>query len=111
SDILHVRAGLGEDMVQVVAEANESEPLVEKLADSRSAKKEEAEDDVVLAGFGDQFVSGGAKFGRSKHVREFVFFVEAHGHAEIVLAEEKNVDAGNSGDFCHVLDAVGSFDL
>src|SRR6266446_2429759 len=34
-----------------------------------------------------------------------------YGHAKIVLAEKKNVHAGNRGDFRHVLDAVRGFDL
>ena len=59
----------------------------------------------------DQFLGGGIEFGRGVHVRELVFVVEAHGHAEIVLTEEENVDAGNGGDFGDVLDAGGGFDL
>ena len=42
---------------------------------------------------------------------ELVFVVEAHRHAEIVLAEEENVDAGDGGDLGDVLDAGGGFDL
>ena len=42
---------------------------------------------------------------------KFVLVVEAHRHAEIVLAEEENVDAGNGGDLGDVLDAGGGFDL
>ena len=42
---------------------------------------------------------------------EFVFFVETHGHAEIVLAEEEDVHAGDRGNFVDILDAIGGFDL
>ncbi len=75
------------------------------------AEQEQAEDDVVLAGVLDQLFGGGVEFGRSVHVGEFVFVVEAHRHAEIVLAEEENVDAGDGGDLGDVLDAGGGFDL
>src|SRR5215813_8086610 len=107
----HVRTGLREHVMQIVADADESETLVQEFADSRGAKEEQTENYVVLARVFDQALGGGVQFGRSVHVREFVFFIEAHGHAEIVLAEEENVDARDRGDFRDVLDAVGGFDL
>ncbi len=42
---------------------------------------------------------------------KFVLFVETHRHAQVVLAEKQDVDAGDGGDFCNVLDARGSFNL
>ena len=62
-DVLHVGAGLSQDVVQVVAEADEGEAFVEEFADARGAEQEQAQDDVVLAGFGDQLVGGGASSG------------------------------------------------
>jgi hypothetical protein len=106
-----VRAGLREYVVQVVADADEGETFVEEFTDAAGAEKKKAEDDVIFAGVFDQALRGGVKFGGCVHVREFVFFVETHGHTEIVLAEEENVHAGHSGDFGDVLDAVGGFDL
>src|SRR6516165_11804194 len=80
----HVRAGLREYVMQIVADADESETLVQEFADSRGAKEEKTENDVVLARVFDQALGGGVQFGRRVHVGEFVFFIEAHGHAEIV---------------------------
>jgi hypothetical protein len=59
-DIVDVRTGLREDVVQVVANADEREAFVEKLSDTRGAEEKEAEDDVVLASFGAEFIRGGA---------------------------------------------------
>ena len=42
---------------------------------------------------------------------ELIFVIEAHRHAEIVLAEEENVNAGDGGDLGDVLDAGSGFDL
>jgi hypothetical protein len=109
--VVDVGSDLGEKVVQVVAEAEEGESFVEKFADARSAEQEQAEDDVVLAGVFDQFLGGSVEFGRGVHVGELVLIVEAHGHAEIVLAEEENVDAGNGGDLGDVFDAGSGFDL
>src|SRR5262249_17611765 len=103
--------GLCEHVVQVVADTDESEALVEELANARSAEEEKAEYDVVLARVFDQALRGGVQLGRSVHVGEFVFFIEAHGHAKVVLAEEENVHTGHSGDLGYVLDAVGGFNL
>src|SRR3984957_17577332 len=59
----------------------------------------------------DQLLGGGVEVGRGIHVRELVFVVESHRHAEIVLAEEENVHAGAGGNFGDVLDAGGGFAL
>ncbi len=109
--VVDVGSDLGDQVMQVVAEAEEGESFVEKFADARSTEQEQAEDYVVLAGVFDQFLGGGIEFGRSIHVGELVLIVEAHGHAEIVLTEEENVNAGNGGDLGDVLDAGGGFDL
>ena len=69
------------------------------------AEQEEPEDHVVAFGGGAQLVGGRLQFRRSVHVRELVLFVESHRHAQIVLAEEENVDARNGGDLVDVLDA------
>ena len=106
-----VGSGLGQDVVQVVADADEGESFFEEFADACGAEQEQAEDDVVLAGVLDQFLGGGVEFGRGVHVGELVFVVEAHRHAEIVLAEEENVDAGDGGDLGDVLDAGSGLDL
>ena len=39
------------------------------------------------------------------------FLEEAHRHAQIIIAEEKDVDAVNGRYFLHVLDARGGLDL
>ena len=97
--------------MQVVAKAEESETFFQEFADARSAEQKDAEDYFVLVGVFDQFLCGGIELGRCVHEREFVLVVEAHGHAEIVLAEEENVDAGNSGNLGDVFDAGSGLDL
>jgi len=110
-DVFYVRSSLREDVVKIVADADEGEAFVEKFADAGGSEEEEAEDDTVFARSGNELFGGGAELGRGVHVRELVLFIQAHGHAEIVLAEEEDIDAGNSGDFVDVLDAVRGFDL
>ena len=58
-----------------------------------------------------RLLGGGVEFRRGVHVRELVFVVEAHRHAEIVLAEEEDVNAGNGGDLGDVLDAGSGLNL
>ena len=60
-DIINVGACLRKDVVQVVADADEGEAFIEKLSDARGAEEKEAEDDVVLSSFGDEFIRGGAE--------------------------------------------------
>src|ERR1035438_8760615 len=98
-------------MVQVVADADESETLFEELADARGAEEEDTENDVVLARMLDQLLRGRSQFRRGVHVRELVLVVEAHRHAEVVLSEEKNVNAGNGRDLLHILDTRSRLDL
>src|SRR5581483_9009480 len=97
--------------MQVVAYADEGEPLFEELAYTGGAEEKESEDDFVFARVINQLLRGCSKFGRGIHVRELIFFVKAHRHAEVVLAEEENVDTGDSGDLGDVLDARGGLDL
>ena len=40
--VFHVSAGLGQDVVEVVAQADESEAFVEEFADAGGAEQEEA---------------------------------------------------------------------
>ena len=49
-----VGSGLGQDVVQVVADADKGESVVQEFADTRGAEQEQAEDDVVLAGVLDR---------------------------------------------------------
>ncbi len=51
------------------------------------------------------------EFRRSVHERKLVFFIQTHGHAEIILPEEENIDSGNRSNFRYVLDAVCGFYL
>ena len=95
-DVIDVGAGLSQDVVQVVADADEGETLFEELADARCPEQEDAENGVVLPGVLHQLLRGRSEFGRGVHVRELVLVVEAHRHAEIVLSEEKDVDAGTA---------------
>src|ERR1700676_1202541 len=48
-DVVDVSAGLGQDVMQVVADADEGKTLLEELADARCPEQEDAEDGVVLA--------------------------------------------------------------
>src|ERR1700676_4313689 len=69
-DVVYVGAGLGQNVVQVVANADEGETLFEKLPDARCSEQEDAENGVVLASVLDQLLRGRAEFGRGIHVRE-----------------------------------------
>ena len=51
-----------EDVVEVVADADEGESFLEEFADAGGAEEEQAEDDVVLAGVLDQALGGGIEF-------------------------------------------------
>ena len=42
------RPGLREDVMEIVADAEEAEALLEELGHARGAEQEDAEDDVVL---------------------------------------------------------------
>src|ERR1700728_4580618 len=53
--ILHIGAGLREHMVEIVAEADERESLVEEFADARGSEQEQAQDHVVLLRRGAKF--------------------------------------------------------
>src|SRR5580658_1207576 len=97
--------------MQIVADADEGEALLQEFADARSSKQEQAQDDVVLLGRGAEFVGGGLQLRRKVHVRKLVFLKQAHRHAEIVLAEKQQVDARDGRDFVDVLDAVGGLHL
>src|SRR5829696_9467590 len=108
-DVFHVRAGLREDVVQIVADADEAEPLGEELGDARRAEQKDPEDDVVLPCCSDQPLGGIAELWRRVHVGKLVLLEQSHRHAEIVLAEEQEVHALHRGDLVDVLDAVGSF--
>src|SRR5439155_14580244 len=70
--VIHVGAGLGEDVVQVVADADEGESLFRKLADAGRAEEKQSQDDVVLARMLGQLLRGGAQLGRGVHEGKFV---------------------------------------
>src|SRR5258708_13178423 len=101
-DVVDVGAGLGQDVVQVVADADEGEPLLEKLADARCPEQEDAENGVVLAGVLDQLLRARSEFGRGVHVRELVLVVTAHRHAKIVLSQEKNINTRAAPDLANL---------
>src|SRR5262244_2779137 len=44
-------------------------------------------------------------------MRELVLFIETHGHAEVILSKEEDVDARNGCDLRDVLDAGSGFNL
>jgi hypothetical protein len=50
-------------MRQIVSDAQEPESLVDEFGNARRAEEEDAEDDVVLPGCGDQLVRRLAKLG------------------------------------------------
>src|ERR1700674_3217227 len=109
--VVDVSAGLGQDVVQVVADADEGETLFEELADARCPEQEDAENGVVLAGVLDQLLRGRAEFGRGIHVRELVLVVKAHRHAKIVLSQEKDVNARYGSDLGNIFNAGSSLYL
>lgn len=110
-DVVNVRTSLGQDMVQIVAQAEEGKALLEELANAGCAKQKDAKNDIILAGVLDQLLRGCSQFGRSVHVREFIFVIETHRHAEIILSEKKNIDARNSGNLGDVFYAGGCLHL
>src|SRR5690349_10556999 len=97
--------------MQVVAEADEREAFFQELAHAGGSEQEQAQDDVIALCGGAQLVCGCGQLGRCVHIRELVFFVQAHGHAKIVLAQEQNIHARNRGDLVNVFDAVGGLHL
>ena len=60
--ILHIGAGLRQDVMQIVADADERETFLEELTDARRSKQEESQDDVVLPGRRFQLLGGFAHF-------------------------------------------------
>ena len=91
--------------MQIIANADKGESLFQELADARGAEQKQSKDYVVLARMIDQFFGSSVEFRRSVHVREFVFVIKPHRHAEIVLSEEKNINAGDRGNLGDILDA------
>ena len=47
--VLHISTGLGQHVVQIIANADEREAFLQKLAHARCAKQKEAQDYIVLA--------------------------------------------------------------
>jgi len=111
SDIINVGACLRKDVVQVVADADEAEAFVEKLSDTRGAEEKRPRMTLFLRASATSLSVAAPNSGEVYMCGEFVFFIEAHGHAKIVLAEKENIHAGNRSDFRQVLDAVRGFDL
>src|SRR3979411_167134 len=71
SNLFHVcdvGAGLGEDVVQVVAYADEGESLLQKLPDACGAEEKDTEDHIVLARVLDQLFGGVFELGRGVHM-------------------------------------------
>jgi len=59
-NVLHIRTGLRQDVMEVVAQADEGEAFVQEFAYAGGAEEEEAQDHFVFAGFRDKLVGGGA---------------------------------------------------
>src|SRR3989442_695202 len=110
-DVLNVGCRLRQDVVKIVAYADKRETFIEEFAHACRAEQEETENDVVFSGGRLQLLSGVAQFRRCVHLRELILFVEPHRHAEIILAQEKNINAGNGRDRIDVLDAIRGLDL
>src|SRR5271154_3606065 len=66
-DSNNVGASLREHVMQIIADADEGETFFEEFTDATGAEKKKAEDDVVLAGLGNELFRGGAEFRRSVH--------------------------------------------
>ena len=92
--------------MQIVAHAQERETLFEELAHPARAEQKDPQDHLVFARLADQRVGGGQQFRRRVHVRKFIFHVEAHRHAKVVLAQKEHVDAGHGRNLGHVVDAA-----
>src|ERR1700731_2078429 len=84
--VVHVGTGLGQKMMKVVANAEEREPLFQKLSYASSAEKKKTENDFVLSGVLDEFLRGCSQLRRRVHVGKLVFLEEAHRHTQVVLA-------------------------
>jgi len=54
-----VRAGLRQDVMQVVANADEGKTFVQKFTDARCAEEEKSEDDIIFASCFDQTLRRG----------------------------------------------------
>ncbi|GET89307.1 hypothetical protein, conserved [Leishmania tarentolae] len=103
---LHPCAGLHHGVVQLTADADEGETLLQELTYTVRAEQKQTQDDVVLLGRSDEFICGSLQLWREIHLREHVpAVVQTHGHAEVVLAKEGDIDALHSHDFLQVFDA------
>src|SRR5579872_1821756 len=109
--VVDICAGLGHDMMQVIAHADKGKALLQEFTDPRRAEEKKPQDHVVLARMIHQLLRGRAQFRRGIHEREFILFKQAHRHAKVVLAQEEDIHARHGRDLRDVFDARGGFHL
>ena len=109
--VLHVGTGLRQDVVQIVTDADEREAFFQEFADAGGSEQEQAQDDVVALRSSPKLIGGGAQLRRRVHVGKFVFFVQSHRHAQVVLAEEEEVHTRHRCDLVDIGDAGIGLDL
>jgi hypothetical protein len=109
--VVDVGAGLRQYVVQVIAYADECKAFFQEFAYPRGAEQEDSEYHVILACVFDERLGGASQFRGRVHERKFILFVESHGHAQVILSEEEDVDARNGRDLGDVVDAGSRFHL
>src|SRR5215510_758838 len=72
---VHICACLREYVMEIVSEAVEHEPFVEKFADAGRSEQENAENEIVLPGGVDQLLCCIIQLRRSVHIGELILFV------------------------------------
>src|SRR5688572_21211724 len=101
--IAHMSTRLRQDMVEIVSDTDEGESLFEEFAHAAGTEQEQAKNDVVLLRRVNQSVRCVHQFGGCVHIGELVLFIQSHGHAKVILAEEHDVQALYGRDFVDVL--------
>ena len=104
-------SALGKDVVEVISDADEGEAEFHELSDTVSAEEEDSGDLGVLLAGGKHLLNSGVEFRGGVHEGELVLLIEAHGHAQVIGAEESDVQSGEADDLIDVGDAVSSLNL
>src|SRR4051812_44982459 len=77
-DIFDVSCGLSQDVMEIVANADEREILFQELGDTSGSKEEQSEDDAILLRSRAQPIGRFLQLGRSVHLWKHVLLIQSH---------------------------------